>query len=82
MIAMTVASIILMGVTAAYSALSRAAARLAIAERGLAGPPSPTCRPAEAVDAPIGETSRYRCTLPERCEYDTVSQSCRTTTSR
>jgi hypothetical protein len=82
MIAMTVASILLVGVTAGYSALARASQRLAISQAGLADQSSPRCRPP---DTGLAETAkagvRYRCSLPERCEYDTVSQSCRSTTS-
>jgi|GEM_PF-3159686 len=90
MIAMTVASILLVGVTAGYSALARASHRLAVSQAGLTDRPAPRCRPAEAgagasaVDkgpARAPARVRYRCSLPERCEYDTVSQSCRSTTS-
>lgn len=82
MIAMTIASIIIVGVAAAYSAMGRAAGRLALAERALPGRAEPRCRP----DASTAHTSAsaspvYRCDLPERCEYDTVSQTCRSTTS-
>jgi hypothetical protein len=87
MIAMTVASILLVGVTAGYSALARASHRLAVSQAGLTDRPAPRCRPAEAgAGAPTATAKapamvRYRCSLPERCEYDTVSQSCRSTTS-
>lgn len=81
MIAMAVASIMIVGVTAAYSALGRAGHRLAVAQAGLAERALPRCRaptgPASSPDKP----GRYRCALPERCEYDTVSQSCRSTPS-
>ena len=81
MIAMTVASILLVGVSAGYSALARASHRLAVSQAGLTDRPAPRCRPdAAQAAAPKGEV-RYRCDLPERCEYDTVSQSCRSTTS-
>lgn len=83
MIAMTVASILLVGVTAGYSALARASQRLATAQTALASRPDPRCRPptAEAASSTTKTRIRYRCSLPERCEYDTVSQSCRSTTS-
>jgi hypothetical protein len=83
MIAMTVASILLVGVTAGYSALARASQRLATSHAGLVDRPAPRCRPPQAVAAssPTKAAVRYRCSLPERCEYDTVSQSCRSTTS-
>ncbi|WP_445214771.1 hypothetical protein [Brevundimonas sp. BR2-1] len=83
MIAMTVASILLVGVTAGYSALARASHRLATAQTGLTARPDPHCRPPAGPIAPstTGTRIRYRCSLPERCEYDTVSQSCRSTTS-
>ena len=76
MIAMTVASILLVGVSAGYSALAASPA-------GLADRPAPRCRPPDARDVPghVPAKIRYRCDLPERCEYDTVSQSCRSTTS-
>jgi hypothetical protein len=81
MIAMTVASIILVGLTAGYSALSRSGQRLATAQAGLADRQVPRCRdPLDSRAAPAAEKPRLRCTLPELCEYDTVSQSCRTTT--
>lgn len=82
MIAMTVASILLVGVSAGYSALARASHRLAVAQAGVLDRPAPRCRPdtAPAAAPPKGEV-RYRCDLPERCEYDTVSQTCRSTTS-
>lgn len=84
MIAMTVASILLVGVTAGYSALARASQRLATSQAGLIDRPAPRCRPPAEGLAPAPGTRariRYRCSLPERCEYDTVSQSCRSTTS-
>ncbi len=83
MIAMTVASILLVGVTAGYSALARASQRLATSQAGLTDRPAPRCRPLEAgaVASTTKVKVRYRCSLPERCEYDTVSQSCRSTTS-
>ncbi|HYC98453.1 hypothetical protein [Brevundimonas sp.] len=83
MIAMTVASILLVGVSAGYSALARASHRLAVSQAGLADRPAPRCRPPEpGGGAPIPKGRvRYRCDLPERCEYDTVSRSCRSTTS-
>lgn len=83
MIAMTVASILLVGVGAGYSALARASHRLAISQAGLAERTTPRCRPPEAGSMPVTAKAkiRYRCDLPERCEYDTVSQSCRSTTS-
>lgn len=83
MIAMTVASILLIGVTAGYSALARASQRLATSQAGLTDRPVPRCRPpqAGATPSPAKAPVRYRCSLPERCEYDTVSQSCRSTTS-
>lgn len=81
MIAMTVASIILVGLTAGYSALSRSGHRLAAAQAGLADRQVPRCRdPQGTRRARTAGKPRLRCTLPERCEYDTVSQSCRTTT--
>ena len=80
MVALSVASILLVGVTAGYSALGRASQRLALAQGGLIDRPPPLCRPLAGPAAP-GRASRYRCSLPERCEYDTVSQSCRSTTS-
>ncbi len=83
MIAMTVASILLVGVTAGYSALARASHRLATSQTGLTEQSAPRCRPPEAGAATSTAKARvrYRCSLPERCEYDTVSQSCRSTTS-
>lgn len=85
MIAMTIASVLLVGVTAGYAALARAGQRLAVAQAGLTKRPAPRCRPPEspAAIAPSApeERRRYRCGLPERCDYDTVSQSCRSTTS-
>jgi len=82
MIAMTVASILLVGVTAGYSALARAGHRLALSQAGLIERSTPRCRPVQgAIISPAGSQTRYRCSLPERCEYDTVSQSCRATTS-
>jgi hypothetical protein len=75
MLAMTVASILLLGVTAAYSALARATQRLATSNADLTDRPAPQCRPVEGGAA--SSKVRYRCSLPERCEYDTVSQSCR-----
>lgn len=83
MIAMTVASILLVGVTAGYSALSRASHRLALSQAGLTERSPPRCRPpaSGAAVSSAGTKIRYRCSLPERCEYDTVSQSCRSTTS-
>lgn len=82
MIAMTVASIILVGLTAGYSALARSSQRLATAQTGLAGSQAPRCRETENTTALApSRKAPLRCTLPERCEYDTVSQSCRTTTS-
>lgn len=78
MIAMTVASLLLVGITAAYAALGRASHRLAVDQSGLSRHPAPRCRPESGL-AKAGD--RYRCSLPERCEYDTVSQSCRSTTS-
>jgi hypothetical protein len=82
MIAMAVASILILGVGAAYSALGKASHRLAVAQAGLGDRHPPRCRP-EVGAAPSSAsrpTARYRCTLAERCEYDTVSQSCRPTT--
>jgi hypothetical protein len=84
MIAMTVASILLVGVTAGYSSLARASQRLVTSQAGLAERSAPRCRPlvGQPPTANVGQRQiRYRCSLPERCEYDTVSQSCRTTTS-
>lgn len=83
MIAMTVASLLLMGVAAGYSALGKASQRLALAQAGMAHRTAPRCRPAAANAAAVPEKTgqRYRCGLPELCEYDTVSQSCRSTTS-
>lgn len=84
MIAMTVASILLVGVTAGYSALARASQRVAISQAGLTDRPAPRCRAPVEGAAPVSTARakvRYRCSLPERCEYDTVSQSCRSTTS-
>lgn len=83
MIAMTVASILLVGVTAGYSALARASQRLAVAQTGLTDHPAPRCRPPTSGTGPAEPRAgvRYRCSLPERCEYDTVSQSCRSTIS-
>ncbi|MDI6623295.1 MAG: hypothetical protein QME55_01070 [Brevundimonas sp.] len=80
---MTVASILLVGVSAGYSALARASHRLALSQAGLAERTAPRCRPPEAGTVPVNDKAkvRYRCGLPERCEYDTVSQSCRSTTS-
>lgn len=79
MIAMTVASILLVGVTAAYSALGRASGRLVLAQTGMTQRAAVRCRPDEATRPQ--PPSRFRCPLPERCEYDTVSQSCRSTIS-
>ena len=82
MIAMTVASILLVGLTAGYSALSKASSRLAIAQAGLADHAEPQCRTTpEQAKTDNRPRPRDRCDLPEICEYDTVSQSCRTTTS-
>lgn len=76
MIAMTVGSILLVGLTAGYSALSRAAARLAVAQADMATRTStPVCR---AVDG-APSTAPVRCALPEICAFDTVSRTCRTT---
>lgn len=82
MIAMTVASLLLMGVAAGYSALGKASQRLALAQAGMVHRTTPRCRP-PAANAAASEKSgpRDRCSLPELCEYDTVSQSCRSTTS-
>lgn len=77
MIAMAVASTLLLGAGAAYSALGRTAHRLAVTQAGLADRPAPVCRsPEPASTAP---KRRSRCELPERCDYDPVSQSCRST---
>lgn len=81
MIAMSVASMLLVGVAAGYAALGRASQRFALAQAGLTKAPSPRCRPAHDAAAERNGDPRYRCTLPERCEYDTVSQSCRSTIS-
>lgn len=78
MIAMSIASVLLVGVTSGYSALARISGRLAVAHAGLAGEPAPRCRT-------TGETAaanvrfQSRCTLPERCAYDVTARSCRTT---
>lgn len=82
MIALSVASILLVGVSAGYSALGKASQRLALAQSGLTRHGAPRCRPPASAE-PIDPASRprYRCDLPEICEYDTVSQSCRSTTS-
>lgn len=77
---MAVASIMIVGVGAAYSALGRAGHRLAVAQAGLTDRTPPRCR-AGSLPGPSSEpAAKYRCALPERCEYDTVSQSCRPTT--
>ena len=81
MIAMAVASIMIVGVGAAYSALGRAGHRLAVAQAGLADRSPPRCRAPNSSAPSQDAAARYRCTLPERCEYDTVSQSCRSTPS-
>lgn len=81
MIALSVASMLLVGVGAGYAALGRASQRLALAQAGLSDRPLPRCRPGAAQLKADGVQARYRCSLPERCEYDTVSQSCRSTTS-
>lgn len=78
MVAITIASIILVGITAGYSALSRATARLAVAQGGLSDRLPPRCRSASPTQR--GERLRDRCDLPERCEFDNVSETCRTTT--
>lgn len=79
MVALSVGSVLLVGVTAGYAALGRASQRLALAQAGLADRPQPRCRP--PAGARPDSQAPYRCALPERCEYDTVSQSCRSTTS-
>ncbi len=80
MIAMAVASILLLGVAAAYSALARAAHRLAVAQAGLGDRSAPVCRPGDHQTKDASK-ARSRCTLAERCDYDTVSQTCRPTTN-
>ncbi|WP_168196761.1 hypothetical protein [Brevundimonas sp. M20] len=75
MIAMSVASILMVGAGAAYAALGRSAHRLALAQAGLADRAVPTCRAEDPASSPPERP--YRCTLPERCEFDSVSQSCR-----
>lgn len=78
MIAMSVASILLLGVTAGYSALGKASHRLALAQAGMADRSTPRCRPDPGTPLLKPSTrQRYRCDLPEICEYDTVSQTCR-----
>jgi hypothetical protein len=82
MIAMTIASIIIIGISATYTAMGRAAGRLVLAERALPDRAQPRCRPPATTDgAALSPPPPSRCDLPERCEYDTVSQSCRSTTS-
>lgn len=78
MIAMSIASILMVGVTAGYSALARVSGRLATAHAGLAGEPAPRCRTSGEISA---AASRFqsRCALPERCAYDVTARSCRTT---
>ena len=76
MIAMTVGSILLIGLTAGYSALSRAAARLAAAQAAMTSEvATPVCRAYDATPS----TAPVRCALPEICAFDTVSRTCRTT---
>lgn len=81
MIAMTVASMLLVGLTVGYSALSKASSRLALAQAGLSDLAAPQCRSMPGQNKNNRPKSRDRCDLPEICEYDTVSQSCRTTIS-
>lgn len=80
MIAMTVASVLMMGLTAGYSALSRVAARLADAQSQMTGGSlPPVCRTNQTSLPPAGRSQPVRCELPEVCIYDVVSQTCRTT---
>lgn len=70
------------GATAGYSALGRATARLAEAQIALSQRVPTRCR--EEIEVPSDRTTaesetNARCTLPERCEYDTVSRTCRET---
>lgn len=70
------------GATAGYSALGRATARLAEAQVALSQRVPTRCREETLVPSASATTERepnYRCTLSERCEYDTVSRTCRET---
>lgn len=72
------------GATAGYAALGRATGRLAEAQLSISQRQPVRCRTASAAPGAMGaETGRAndRCTLPERCEYDTVSRTCRETPS-
>lgn len=81
MIAMSIASILLMGAMLGYTTLARASSRLALAHAGLAGAPAPRCRD-DQTPSPRGNADQRRfaarCALPERCEYDVTDRSCRT----
>lgn len=70
------------GATAGYSALGRATARLAEAQLALSQRVPTQCREETQVpgeQTTVGIETNSRCTLPERCEYDTVSRTCRET---
>lgn len=70
------------GATAGYAALARATARLAEAQLSISQRQPVRCRTTSTVpSATVPETAGVddRCTLPERCEYDTVSRTCRET---
>lgn len=70
------------GATAGYAALGRATARLAEAQLSISQRQPVRCRTASTVPGAIGAEAagaNDRCTLPERCEYDTVSRTCRET---
>lgn len=75
---MSVASILIVGISAAYSALSRASARVATASADLTAARAPGCRPGDA--APPNSRTRWRCQLPEQCAYDPISAACRAET--
>lgn len=70
------------GATAGYAALGRATGRLAEAQLSISQRQPVRCRTAStAPGATVMATAGVndRCTLPERCEYDTVSRACRET---
>jgi hypothetical protein len=88
LVAMSIASVIMIGLTAAYSALGRASARLAEARADLGPGRGKTAAIQVVCRAPLSHRPsadpavrlRVRCDLPERCEYDTVTRECRSTT--